>query len=341
MVLERRGRRHAGDGRWEERRGGRGCRTGGNGRSRAPGGERGPVSVGAAPQRETAGGVDGPPHRPDTVSARPRVAIYAVDQDPGSTRSRGIYNHTRNLIRALVKLPEPGFELVLLLSGGNSEGFLPRERPSWLSVHVTDGTFGRGWRRLFADHVLVDLLAARLHLDLVHFPKGWVPAIVPRRLRVVATLHDAIPAHYRRKHPAVDPWRFRYFAWQTVRTLRCADVILTISRASARQLAALGGARPARIRVIPEGPGLPLPEPLPIANGRRKGLMVFGSRAPHKRTLETFELIRAWAEARSADVRVTVAGLERMPDGWNVSSRHVRFRFLGPVSDALLIEELQ
>ncbi len=299
------------------------------------------MSVEPAPQRRPSARIEGSSHRPATGSVRPRVAIYAVDQDARKTRSKGIYNYTRNLIRQFARLPDPGFELTLLLSKSNSADLLPPERPPWISAHVADGTFGRGVQRIFADHVLVNFLAVRLHLNLIHFPKGWLPIVIPRRLHVVATLNDAIPAFYRRRYPKVDPWRFRYFAWQTARTLRRANVILTISQASANQLADLDGGKTSTIRVIPDAPGLNLPDPLPAAGGRREGILVLGSLAPHKQTRTTLQLIHAWAEARSTDVKVTVVGLERLPSQWNISCRHMTLRVLGRVSDSLLTEEFQ
>ena len=272
---------------------------------------------------------------------RHRVGIYAIDQDPEKTRSKGIYNYTRNLMRALAQLPDPGFRLVLVLSQANVGDLLPAESPTWVSAYVASGAFGRGVRRLLADNVLVRILSSRLELDLLHFPKGWLPIPVPRRPRIVATLHDAIPVFYRRAYPRIDPWRFRYFAWHTVRTLREADVVITGSQASAHQLAELDAARSSRVRVVVDGPGLRLPHPLPVPGGPREGILVLGSLAPHKQTCTTLKLIQAWAEARSTDVRITLVGLERLPPDWHIPSEHVTFRFLGRVSDARLIEEYQ
>ncbi len=277
---------------------------------------------------------------PDPQTRR-RVGIYAIDQDAEKTRSKGIYNYTRNLIRQLAQLPDPGFELVLLLSKGNMMDLLPPERPAWLSVHVVHAAFGRGLKRLFADHVLVNVLAARLHLDVLHFPKGWLPIVIPRRPRIIATLNDAIPAFYRHSYPGIDPWRFRYFAWHTVRTLRKADAVITISEAAAHQLTELDVATSPAIRVIPDGPGLRLPNPLPVAGGPREGILVLGSLAPHKQTYTTLRLIQAWAEARSADVRIALVGLDRLPAEWHIPTEHVTLRCLGRVSDARLIEEYQ
>jgi alpha-1,3-rhamnosyl/mannosyltransferase len=262
-----------------------------------------------------------------------KVAIYCVDQERSTTRSLGIYNYTRRLIRALAALPDPGVVIELWLTDSNSDEFLPLNPPSWMSVRTLRGSSGTGLRRLWADHVLAARLARESGADLVHYPKGWMPAIPPRNHKTVATMHDTIVQYYLRQ--ACRPFstlHLLYFDWAARHTLRCADAVIAPSQFSANELSRLVPEAAPRIRIVPEGG--PAFWNVPDGPSERRGFLVIGSKLPHKATLETLRLLVAYGETSAHCEPVSVVGLagrSDLPDMDVADTSDITF--LGNVSD--------
>ncbi len=243
------------------------------------------------------------------------IALYALDMDVETTSSRGIYNYTQHLIAALTQQPDPGFRIELWLSSTNANDLRgDQPLPPWMRTHVVRGRFGSGWRRLYADHCLCPLLALRRGVRAVHFPKGWTPWYMPPSTLVIATLHDTIIQHYQKHHPGF--WsrsKLCYFDWCTRHTLRTAHRVITDSESSARELAALVPDQKLA-RVIYLGPGLAAPAHSDTPP--REGILILGSRLPHKATRLSLERLDHYARATHQRLGVTVTGLHSAPPEW-------------------------
>ncbi len=281
----------------------------------------------------------------DSLPSPPRkiLAIYALDQDPRCTASLGIYHYTRNLIRALAGQPDPGFDVRLLLSADNAADLTPPATPPWMTAHVTAGGFATGLRRLLADHVLGPWLARRQQVAAIHYPKGYIPAWCPPGLRLVATLHDTILEYYARAYPReLTTARRGYFGWLTRHSLRRADRIMTDSVFSRDCLAALVPACADRLAVVYFGPGI---TPggrirIPAEPATRAGVLVLGSRRPHKATAETLRRLDRYASAKSAPLDVTVTGLPAWPPEWGAKPSRIGMTFLGRLDDDALEDRM-
>lgn len=259
-----------------------------------------------------------------------KVAIYCVDQDGATTRSLGIYNYTRRLIHALAKLRSPGLLVELWLTDANAPDLAPPDMPEWMSVRRVRGSYGTGLRRLFADHILAPRLTRRSGVDLVHYPKGWIPAVVPHRSRVVATMHDAIVQYYLEHSPSpMSTFHLRYFDRAARHTLARAHLVLTPSAFSAGQLSHLVPESTPRIRVVPEGG--PILWQVSIEPAERRGFLVIGSKLPHKATSETLHLLRIYREIGDCREPITVVGLPDSPAPHTEQMSDMSF--LGTVSD--------
>lgn len=240
---------------------------------------------------------------------RKTLGIYLVDQDRKTTSSLGILNYSVRLVRGLAEAGDPRFEVALWLSEANLGDF-GTAFPSWMRMRCLRGSYGRGVRRLWADHVAGPHLARSDGVAAVHYPKGWLPSIMPPRIKTIATVHDTIVQHYLRDYPGFFPRaKLAYFDWATRRALRQADRVITGSRLSARELAALVPGSERKIRVIPTGG---MEEDDPPAGGAREGILVLGSRLPHKATAETLRLLDSYAREKGESLEVAVAGLS----GW-------------------------
>jgi glycosyltransferase involved in cell wall biosynthesis len=86
--------------------------------------------------------------------------------------------------------------------------------------------------------------------------------------------------------------------------------------------------------VIPHGPGWgAMPA---CGEGARKGVLVIGSRLPHKATAETLRLLDASARKQNDRLEVTVAGISGWEAQWGAPPREIDVSYVGRVPDAQL-----
>jgi succinoglycan biosynthesis protein ExoO len=239
-----------------------------------------------------------------------RVGLYCVDQDARTTSTLGVFNFTQRLITQLANAPAPeNMRLTVWVSDSNAEAFTPEPCPEWIDMVHIQGTFSTGLKRLFADNMLSVWLARSV--DLVHFPKGWLPLIPLRRTRTVCHVHDCIPRFYVNHYPRWNMLKMRYFAWNAGRTLRKADRIITISHYSVRQIrSSYDTQRP--IGVIPAGAISDITRPR-TRHPDASPILVMGSTLPHKRTAQTLDLLNLYAQTKGIRLPVTVTGIATVP----------------------------
>ena len=262
------------------------------------------------------------------------MAVYCLDQDPTTTSSLGIYYYTRNLIQTLALQPDPGFTVTLLLCSANAADFCPSPIPSWMECRVVPGRFSTGIRRLWGDHVLGPRLIRAARASLVHFPKGYVP-LARLSCKIVATLHDTIASDYAAHPPAgMSRVKLGYFDWMTRHALRRADRVLTDSHYSRAELNALVPGTAGKTRVVCIGPGIS--SSIGASGLARSGVLVLGSRLPHKATAETLRLLSVYAARRAWREPVTVTGLRAWPAEWEAGPVGEGLRFAGRVSESEL-----
>jgi alpha-1,3-rhamnosyl/mannosyltransferase len=272
------------------------------------------------------------------MTRHPRVAIYCLDQDPATTSSLGIYHYTQRLVQCLATFGPWDLEFVLWVTEGSADSIVPPDRPAWLKVHRLRGVYATGTRRLAADHLLAPLLALRHRINLVHYPKGWMPLISSPRVRSVASLHDTIIHDYRSRYRGVLPHaKVLYFDWNTRHTLKHADLVITGTACSKRDLAALVPAAEAKIRVT----GDPPPPVIHSAASAREGLLVMGSILPHKATAQTLRLLDRHAGRTATRHVVTVTGLSGWPDTWGRRPSQIELRFAGRLGDSEMERHLR
>ncbi|MBU0677414.1 MAG: glycosyltransferase [Verrucomicrobia bacterium] len=267
-----------------------------------------------------------------------RIGIYCLDQDHSTTSSVGLYNYLKRLIGALSQMPDPGFEVVLLLSSANRDELVPKSRPAWLSTYICAGAYGSGLRRLKADHIIVRRLIKELRLEVVHFPKGWLPLVPVHGVRTIATLADTIMHYYAVHYPGfVSVPKLKYFNWATMHTLRNADRIITISKASREALSDLRKECREKTTVTYLGPGLPV---RPMTVEKEFDFLVMGSRVPHKATPETLRLLADYSRQKGLEASVRVAGLSGWPKEWGQEPAGMSIKYLGKVPDEDLVRQM-
>lgn len=266
-----------------------------------------------------------------------KIAIYCLDQDRASTSSIGIVNFTKQLLAAIASEPDPGFEVLILLSKANHLDLAPVNLPRWVNVEIVPGSFGSGLPRLWADHVLSRRLASRLGADAIHFPKGWIPIPRPRTRSVIATVYDTIPEYLNSHYPGyASLLRRTYFAWVKRYTVRNADRIITISEFSKGELKRLAKGIEPKISVVHPGPGIDIGDPHQSAKG--ESFLVIGSRLPHKATALTLRLLERYGKARNFLPTIVVVGLTEWLPSWGREPKDVTVKYVGRVPDTELLQ---
>lgn len=216
--------------------------------------------------------------------------LYLVDLSHRRTRSHGIVNYALGLARALPGVLAPHERLVIF---GNDDiaGELPS---SSANVRlVLTGWPERLRERVRWDHVASLHAAVREGVAVLHYPKGFVPALNPTRVRTIATVHDDIPLRYAHAPWGAPPDRSataRYFVWNLRHALRRADGLTTVSEFSRTQLQRL---HPRTVDVTGQGVSLPDTDYVPLA-ARPRALLHFASVLPHKCSAEGITYARRW-----------------------------------------------
>jgi glycosyltransferase involved in cell wall biosynthesis len=270
---------------------------------------------------------------------RARWGIWLADQDWERTLSKGIYTYARLLTRELAgRMATRG---TVVVNSVCRDDMVPSAAPVDV-VQLAAGA-AHGPLRMLADQVGAPAVAAWRKLDLLHFPKGFVPAWSGSRTRLTATLHDAIPLHYAAHHPGYFPAaKIAYLRRAMVTTLRRSHAIATDSSHSADallRLAASAGVRPPRLEVMGLTPDPALTDP-PWDGPRSDGVLLhLGSRLPHKRTHDLLRAFRTLNGMRGGRYTLRVVGLRELPPEWGFSP-DPDVQLLGTLAVPRLREEL-
>lgn len=173
--------------------------------------------------------------------------------------------------------------------------------------------------------------------DLVHFPAFAVPPGIPRKTRVVATVHDV---SFLRLPGTTEPKNLAFLSSAIRPSVARADLVLTDSEFSRREIAETLSVPLSRIRAIPLGlsggvapasAGSPLPPP-PVAGPY---FLFVGNMEPRKNI--PF-LVRAFDALDAPDVSLVLAGgrgwkNEGIFEAMRSAKKAARIRYLSYVSD--------
>ncbi len=258
----------------------------------------------------------------------------------------GIGTYLRNLIRHLPALDADNN--YYLLGYRHDEALLrslfsPSSLPSKFQI-----SFVKARNYSLSEHVTIPIVLKRIRADLYHAPHYVLPFFTP--CRSVVTIHDVIHLLFPQYLPSASAKHYAKF--MIGRALEKAQVVMTVSKASKRDLLGFFDVDEAKIRVIPNGIDPIMTEELePGAIDRlrqrfqlegRTALFV-GNIKPHK---NVERLIAALAKLRDdtsfSDVNLIVVGdeMSKYPSLRRAVERHkVRgnVRFFGFVPELTLV----
>jgi glycosyltransferase involved in cell wall biosynthesis len=243
-----------------------------------------------------------------------RVGLYLADLTHRRTSSHGIVNYALGLTAALLPRLRSNERLVLFVNDEVLAALWSLAGPALLEpaaeVHVLQAPRTQV-RRLWMDHATSLLRAAVDDVDVLHFPKGFIPLLNPTRARIVATVHDDIPCRYiegtwDRAHVS---GQTRYFAWAVRHAVRRADHLLTVSEFSrgCLEMRQGRGRHVPPISVTRQGVTLPAREFVPVAE-RQPHVLHIGSRFPHKRSLWGISAVLRHLDRTGLPLRLRILG---------------------------------
>jgi glycosyltransferase involved in cell wall biosynthesis len=243
-----------------------------------------------------------------------RIGLYLADLSHRRTSSHGVVNYALGLTAALLPGLRDDERLVLFVNREVLDALWALVGPDRLElaaeVHVLRSPRNQV-ERLWMDHATSLRCATVDDLDVVHFPKGFIPVLNPTRARIVATVHDDIPCRYieRTWERAHVSRQTRYFAWAVRHAVRRADHLLTVSEFSRGCLEQRQGRARHRppISVTHQGVTLPAHDFVPVAE-RQPHVLHIGSRFPHKRSPWGISAVLRHLDQAGVPLRLRILG---------------------------------
>lgn len=230
---------------------------------------------------------------------------YAADQDPVNTSSKGIYNVTRCLLRALAATQPGDWKILVSVNPRYREGLVPDPCPEWIEVVEVQGN------RLWLDHMWCPWFTNRSGAAAVMYPKGFVSLFRPKRARILSIVYDCMNDFYAETYPKKKPLKVRYFRSLLKMTLMRSEVVFTISEFSRKEIQRRYRYEQ-KIDVLPMGNTLEEPA-VWMNRTERKGFLVFGTSTPHKRTRETLELFQEYRQRMGETEPLYLVGFAEFP----------------------------
>ena len=223
---------------------------------------------------------------------RPRIGLNLLYLAPGDTGGMEVY--ARALVPELVAAA-PGHEFVAFV--GRELQAEMRERP-WADdlrvVGLPGVSSATRLTRSLAEQTTLAAAAVRARLTLLHSLANTMPGAYPGT--TVTTVHDLIHLRFPETHAGV--LRHGMAALAKLAVLR-SDRLVADSQATADDLVELLGADPARVDVVPLGPGFDVAsDPTPEAEIRarldladRPVVLSVSAKRPHKNLARLVEAV--------------------------------------------------
>ncbi|MDR1305490.1 MAG: glycosyltransferase [Verrucomicrobiales bacterium] len=231
----------------------------------------------------------------------PAVSFYLADQNPQRDKSLGISGYTLGLWQALRRSGK-----IQVRGLASRSSICPDASCRRLPLRSDQAAW-----RLLVDQLHSPLLPPA---EIYHYPKGFLPRLLPVRRPVVATVHDTIIQFYADHYPHTrSRAAFAYWLSQLRHTLRRADLVISVSEFAKREILAFCeryGINPPPIWVTYEGV---MGEETPAMPGDKQNyVMALVSKQPHKQSIRLLELWRKYEQEQKDDLQLRLVG--SLPD---------------------------
>lgn len=236
----------------------------------------------------------------------PALCYSLADQNVATTKSIGIHNFSVQLLKHFAE--SGAVERLTALANPTLADEL--RRFGHMTIREFTRPTDRGWGRVLWDQWQAYDEAARSGSRWLFLPKGFASFTRRSPTRLAAYVHDIMVGdYYHRHYPGFEPWwEHKYFSWSLWATLTRADVIFTNTEFTRGEILDLAGRwRVPAPRVVVAGYGF-LPAQSP-AIPKENRVLLFASKAPHKRTELAIEFLDYWLKHSNFDGQVDCIGI--------------------------------
>ncbi|MCF7910674.1 glycosyltransferase [Candidatus Pacearchaeota archaeon] len=219
-----------------------------------------------------------------------KIGYYVADIDPENNSSLGVQRFAFKLLEEFYK---KNLNLVIFCNEDNYYLFKKFE-DKFKIIQLKKHSKNRIINRLLFDLFLINKYAKKQDLDILVFPKGFIPLYKLKNTKYYSVIHDLIPKYYIKDNRLNWKHRLKYIPATILltRSAKKADKIFTVSEFSKEEIAK--HTKEEKIKVIPEGFELEKPlnkltKKLKILN-KKQYFYIIGNKNPHKNLEKSLEL---------------------------------------------------
>lgn len=278
------------------------------------------------------------------------LVIDCFKQVKGHGKSLGIYNLSRDLVRNLAaeKTTHPAEEvrrssLTVIGTSRNEDDFNVRgvnfiKITNYDPVRTADCLL---WELFAVKHII-----RQTHADLALFPRGYLPMTGVRGCRMIPVIHDMIPFYYNENYPNYFGRIHNAYIMKRLKgSVRSADRVITISKASKSDICRYTGIDAKKISVINNGlTALFLNEErgkATISNGLPSEYIVaIASAYPHKNLEGVLKGYAAYTSYTKTPLDLVVIGVDSIPRGIVVPELEQKIHCIRYIADDKQYQEI-
>ncbi|PIZ74271.1 hypothetical protein CO045_01335 [Candidatus Peregrinibacteria bacterium CG_4_9_14_0_2_um_filter_41_14] len=214
-----------------------------------------------------------------------KIAILC---DPIDNQNAGIHVYLKSVVAELKKSTSTNLEYSYI-------HLKPNRFFDNTSHHIIpDYTFIPGWTT-FRKFFLIPRLLKKLKFDAVWEPAHFGPFGLPKKIKRITTIHDLTPILFPQHHPWVSAFLHKLFLKHI---LHNANLLITVSNHTAKDLAIYAPKTPLKTIVIPLATNLSISPPPPL---KQPYFLFVGTVEPRKNLLT---LIKAYGRFREQSKQV-------------------------------------
>jgi glycosyltransferase involved in cell wall biosynthesis len=236
-----------------------------------------------------------------------RLVIDCFKLVKGAGKSIGIYNLALNLVKELARRDDPHNNIVVL---GNSYNKADFDIEGVKFIEIKKNPLNK-LTCIIWELFEVSIMVKKLGADKVLFPRGYASMLHLTKEYVI--IHDMIPFYYNENYPGYfNKLENFYIMWRLKASARRADKVITISKASKRDIIKYSKTSEDRIVVINNGYNAIAKKEYKKPD--RPYLLAITSDLPHKNAIGVAKSYEEYYKTADNPLPITIIGIEDLSD---------------------------